>query len=147
MRNHHRTQPKTSVLPRPLQATTSQGVWGGTPGKSTADILRQKNSPSPPGSDRARSGRTNASSPSPAGVLAAVPLSAGAVGALVGMGIEEASAAAALRRCGGSDVSRAVEFCFSHDMEALAKEDEALHAAALQVMCVFCVCVNFLFLV
>lgn len=61
------------------------------------------------------------------------------------MGIEEASAAAALRRCGGSDVSRAVEFCFSHDMEALAKEDEALHAAAPQVMCVLCVCFNFLF--
>lgn len=52
-----------------------------------------------------------------------VPLNPESVGALVGMGIEEAWAAAALRRCGGEDVARAVDYCFSHDMKGLAEED------------------------
>ena len=47
----------------------------------------------------------------------------------MGMGIEEGWAAAALRRCGGSDVSRAVEFCFSHDMARLAEEDASSEVA------------------
>lgn len=67
-----------------------------------------------------------------------VPLSAESVGALVAMGIEETWAAAALRRCGGTDVSRAIEFCFSHDMKDLVAEDaRALEAAAAspQVRC------------
>lgn len=65
--------------------------------------------------------------------IAAVPLSASAVSMMVAMGIEETWAASALRRCGGSDVARAVEFCFSHDMAPLAEADARLDVTKIQV--------------
>lgn len=110
----------------------TQGAWSSS-GPSAADILRAAN---PKGAntkqDAAQSSLQGRGIPTNESV-SAVPLSASAVGVLVGMGIEESWAAAALKRCGGSDVARAVEFCFSHDMNTLAEEDARSVAAAPQV--------------
>ncbi|CAM9316314.1 unnamed protein product, partial [Scytosiphon promiscuus] len=119
-------------------SSSVQGAWG-TPGRSTADFLRTANSPAGAASSQVSSSSPSSSlaRPTPSTTAAAgtslvvVPLSAASVGALVAMGIDEAWAAAALRRCGGADVSRAVDFCFSHDMKDLVAEDaRALEAAA-----------------
>ncbi|CBJ29479.1 expressed unknown protein [Ectocarpus siliculosus] len=118
----------------------SQGAWG-VPGRSAADLLRsanasaaatpassQEQSSSPPADTAAT--RSSSAAAAAAADLAVVPLGAESIGALVGMGIDQAWAAAALRRCGGNDVSRAVEYCFSHDMGALAEEDARAFEAA-----------------
>lgn len=124
---NHRVAPYALVF-RPFQPVTQksapQGAWG-TLGRSFADLLRPKAS-----AESQESQRGSASAPSSSNDLSAVPLDPSAVGTMIGMGIEETWAAAALRRCGGSDVIRAVEFCFSHDMAALAEEDKALEAAS-----------------
>ncbi|CAM9930007.1 unnamed protein product [Ectocarpus sp. 4 AP-2014] len=108
----------------------SQGAWG-VPGRSAADLLRSANASAAatPASSQEQSSSPPAHTAAAAD-LAVVPLSAESIGALVGMGIDQAWAAAALRRCGGNDVSRAVEYCFSHDMGALAEEDARAFEAA-----------------
>lgn len=136
----HHTAPPPPYFLHPI---ASQGAWG-TPGRSGADLLRSSADPPFPSSQQNsnRVDARNASSSTPpkasstttdTAVLPGVPLSATAVGALVEMGIKESWAAAALRRCGGSDIARAVEFSFSHDMESLAEEDAASHASTAQV--------------
>ncbi|CAN0573447.1 unnamed protein product, partial [Ectocarpus sp. 12 AP-2014] len=114
----------------------SQGAWG-VPGRSAADLLRSANASAAPtpasqeqSSPPAHTTAARSSSAAAVADLAVVPLSAESIGALVGMGIDQAWAAAALRRCGGNDVSRAVEYCFSHDMGALAEEDARAFEAA-----------------
>ena len=113
-----------------LPPQASQGAWG-TPGRgSAADFLRctaaatttTTTGPQPSAPTSSQLASATGLSTAAAG-LVAVPLSAESVGAMVGMGIEEEWAAAALRRCGGADVSRAVEFCFSNDIKALAEKD------------------------
>lgn len=119
----------------------SQGAWG-TPGRSGADLLRSSSDPpaSQQETNRVDARTAPLSTPPKASsttvdtaTLPGVPLSATAVRALVEMGIKESWAAAALRRCGGSDIARAVDFSFSHDMEGLAKEDAASRTSTAQV--------------
>ncbi|CAM9901906.1 unnamed protein product, partial [Ectocarpus sp. 13 AM-2016] len=127
--------PPPTRLPLSRQTpNASQGAWG-VPGRSAADLLRSANASAAPtlasqGQSSPPAHTTAARSSSAAADLAVVPLSAESIGALVGMGIDQAWAAAALRRCGGNDVSRAVEYCFSHDMGALAEEDARAFEAA-----------------
>lgn len=119
----------------------SQGAWG-TPGRSGADLLRfSSDTPaSQQNANRVDARNTPSSTPpktsstiTDTSAIPDVPLSATAVRALVEMGINESWAAAALRRCGGSDIARAVDFSFSHDMENLAEEDAAKGTSTAQV--------------
>lgn len=119
------------LLTRQLSSGSAGGAWASS-GRTAAELLRGAK-PASVSVGEAPSSSSHASEPRNQTGSSAVPVSSSAVGAMVAMGIDEAWAASALRRCGGSDVAQAVDFCFSHDMAPLVESDSRLVASVAEV--------------
>ncbi|CAM9420440.1 unnamed protein product [Scytosiphon promiscuus] len=133
----HHNKPSASPGARlPLSDGGAQGGLGSPPTNATPAAANTSATSAQTSPQQSVAGGA-AAAPSPliasrsprgmAGIFA-VPRTS-SIGAMVDIGVDEAWAHAALRRCGGADVRKAVEFCCDNDMDALAAED-AVEAAS-----------------